>query len=217
MRDKLDKLRHVALSISGGRRFYNHRRYPANAPRPHQQLRIKPGDIVDRYWVAQNAGHVIGWWRTGQVFDGDWDRARKPFKKSRKYKACVARFRNGKSWEDSGIIDYMMKRIAKEGSLDQCRTRADVQARYARLDSLWDITQANGALPETPRAAFEGLLVHSGILVHIDRDGKLLFGNHGFHRLAIAKLAGVDEITVTLGVVHPDALRDGGYLGRLAK
>lgn len=206
MRDGFHKIRHVAASASGGRRLYNRWRYGADAPRPHQSFDIAPHDITDRYWVSKNAGQIIGWWQSGQIVAGDWDHARRDITKARKYKACVTRFRDGGTWEDSGIINYMMQRIAKEGPVDQCATRADVDARYARLDALWETTKTTGHLPHRPTGALEGILAHDGILVHVDRDGQLLFGNQGFHRLAIAKLANLDRLRVSLGLVHPDAL-----------
>lgn len=203
MWDSVDKAWHIAMCRSQARFGLNRLHYGAFAPRPDQLLSLSPTDIPERYTPKSNGGLVIGARRTGQVSGGSWDQHRGAFTRTRKYKACVARFRDGASWEDSGIIDYSLTRIAKTGPFDGCATKADILARYAALDGLWQITNDQSALPASPQSASDG------ILVHFDRDGLPLFGNQGFHRLAIAKLAGLDKITVSLGIVHPDALRDG--------
>lgn len=186
---------------SGLRGAYNRLRYGPLSPRPNQQLRVSPGALVDRYSPKSNGGQVIGSRRTGQVLDGDQHRT--AFKGTPKYKACAARFRDGLSWDESGVITYSLNRIAKTGPFDGCATRNDILARYAALDRLWESVQDTGQMPPAPTHAKDS------ILVHIDQDGELLFGNQGFHRLAIAQIAGLETITVSLGVVHTDALRKG--------
>ena len=47
--------------------------------------------------------------------------------------------------------------------------------------------------------------------VLVGRDGAPMFGNKGFHRLSIAKLANVKDVTVMVGVVHQEAVENGGY------
>jgi hypothetical protein len=172
-------------------------------------MRLDPHDILDRYAPRLNKGQVIGSRQSGQVLGGDWDQYRTPYKNTPKYKACAARFRDGASWEETGIIADSMGRLAKSGPFDGCATQADILARYAALDTLWRITQDQGHLPKAPQRAKDG------ILVHIDRAGRPLFGNQGFHRLAIAQLAGLKEVSVSLGLTHVDAVRSGAFLSYL--
>lgn len=205
MQDFFDKAWHVGLCQSGLRYGCNRLRFGKTAPYPNQAVCLAAADIVDRYSPKSNAGQMIGSRRTGQVLEGAWDQHRTTFVATRKFKACRARFRDGASWEESGIIAYSLRRIAKSGPFDDCTTQDDVIARYAALDALWQVVKEQGQLPPAPRHA------RDGILVHVDRDGRPLFGNQGFHRLAIAKLAGLEQITVSLGLVHQDALRSGAF------
>jgi hypothetical protein len=173
------------------------------------RVTVNPAAIADRYWQSRNDNMRIGHWQTGQVLTGDWDLSRRPLNKSLKFDACRRHFTEAIAWEDTKAISAAMKRIARDGKYDDCRNHADVMARYARLDDLWAKTAAAQALP---KHLSQHANARDGILTHIDRHGALLFGNQGFHRLSIAKLAKIPEITVVIGVVHPDALRTDAYL-----
>ena len=194
--------------LSGARAFSNYLQYGPDAPRPQTRLRIAPNQIVDRYLPGANNGVTIGHWRTGAIEPGDWDCARRPFNKSLKFKACRANFFKGVPWEETRAIPYGLKKIAEQGKYDNCRTLEDLLARYNNLHDLWIKTQALGHLP--PHLD-QYASARTGVLAHVDRNGALLFGNKGFHRLAIAKLTRIDHIWVVLGVVHPEALQNGSY------
>lgn len=199
--------------ISGLLRLSNWLRFGRNAPAPAMRLNIPPELLQERYHAAANGNLRLPHWRTGQIKDGDWDIAQRPFVLSFKFKACKKHFIGRLSWEETNIIDYGMKRIADQRKYDDCFTRADLVARYARLDDLWKKTKRNGALPD---ALNKTARLHDCIVVHMDRDGKLIFGNQGFHRLSIAKLARVKTITVLLGVTHKQAVQSGAAADTIA-
>jgi uncharacterized protein YbdZ (MbtH family) len=199
---------HTAMHVTGLRYGLNKLRYAASAPIPGARFSVSPNDIRERYFVKGNDEKRIGHWQSGRVVPGDWDLSRRPFHRSLKFQACAHHFRDGKPWAATKAVPYGLKRIAKQGKYDNCRTEEELIARYASLDSLWEKTRQAGSLP---REASHETTPRTGILVHIDRNGELLFGNQGFHRLAIAKLAQVGKITVVLGIVHPDALQTDIY------
>ncbi len=204
----LQRACHTALIWTGVRSISNLLRYGDTAPRPRQRLSISPADITDRYLQSRNGNIRFGHWRSGQVVDGDWDQSRRPFVKSIKFQSCAAHFNKGVEWKDTKALPYGLNKLEQNGKYDGCSTEPELLARYASLDNLWAKTKVAGALP--PKAA-RNTTLRTGILVHIDRQGQLLFGNQGFHRLAIAKLAKIETMTVVLGIVHPQALNTEAY------
>ena len=211
------EMRQRALStiarLSGWLTLSNRLRYGHQAPRPGIRLTLPPDLLQNRYHVSGNDGLRLPHWRTGQIRGGDWDISLRATHKSTKFAACRNHFINGKSWDDTKIIDYGLKRIATQTKYDNCFTKDDLVARYARLDDLWDKTKRAGALPDH---ITKSARLRDSIVVHMTRDGTLIFGNQGFHRLAIAQLAKIKEITVLLGVTHEDAVRSGAAAQTIA-
>ncbi|MBB5722802.1 hypothetical protein FHS72_002432 [Loktanella ponticola] len=206
--DLITRAWHTALVHSGVRSVANRLRHGPDAPRPNTRITFTPSELTNRYHRAKNDNMRIGHWQTGQILDGDWDLATRPFRSSLKFQSCLKHFHDGTPWDQTRAMTYGFEKIASQGKYDACRTKADLVARYARLDDLWDKTKSAGALPaplsETANA-------RTGILVHIDRNGAPLFGNQGFHRLAIAQLADIPQITCVIGVVHPQAVSSGSF------
>lgn len=213
-RDKWDKLRHIVAVKSGARRVSNHLRYGADAPRPHQRITIVPADLVTRYAPTKNSQQMFPNRFTGCVIDGDWDQKTGPLNRTSKFKACQKHFQEGLSWEKTTIIAQLAQRIAKSGPLDGCSNRADLIRRYNNLDHIWEISRLSNALPPDADTNTDAT---TGILVHIRRDGIPIFGNQGFHRVAIAQLLQIPQITVIIGVVHPEAVRSGAYARLLGR
>ena len=202
----LDRTLSHILRHSGLLKGSNRLRYGKQAPYPEIRLTIPPTLLVHRYHTAANEKKRLHHWRTGQVLDGDWDLATKEFTKSLKFNACQQHFVKGIPWDETKAITYGLKRIAEQQKYDNCFNEDDLRKRYARLDDLWTKTLAAQALPDevTKNASLK-----DSIIVHMTRDGTLIFGNKGFHRLAIARLARVKEITVVLGATHLQAVKTG--------
>jgi len=196
------------MCVTGTRTGVNTLRYGIGAPRPGQRLLIDPGSLTKRYMASKNNHRPFMTHENGLVLNSDWDLARGDILRYLKFRACKEHFCKNTSWEDTGIFDHMYEQIAKNGVYDNCRTRQDVIARYARLDELWDVTVRNKEMPEVATLHES---TNDEILVHVDRIGRLLFGSRGTHRLSIAKLAGVKTLPVALGWVHIKAVQSGAY------
>jgi len=201
---------HTTLVRTGARSLAN-RLCHGTALRPNMRITLPPSQLKNRYHRAKNDNIRIGHWQTGQILTGDWDLATRPFQSSLKFSSCFQHFVENVSWDQTRAMTYGLEKIAAQGKYDACRTKEDLVARYARLDDLWEKTISANALPAAVSLSTNA---RSGILVHIDRNGTLLFGNQGFHRLAIAQLAGIPEITCIIGAVHPQAVK-GGSLAAL--
>jgi hypothetical protein len=206
--DKFSKRANRVKKDIGLRILGNKVRFGTDAPRPNQLFVLPPTLITENHTPGTLQQPSLGARYSGQVRGGTWDLPRGPLTKTPKYQACLRHFLDGVSWKDTGIYDRLEARIAKHGEVDQCRSRADIIARYDALDRLWDATtksdQLMAHLTRVTRAK-------DGVLVHIDRNGTPLFANQGFHRLAIAKIAQLKRITVVLGRTHDHAISKGHY------
>lgn len=182
----------------------------SDAPKAQERIWIDPQDVQRIY--IRNPAVTPDFKRrhSGMIVDGDWDRMTEPLEQSWKIAGCLARFRDGKSWEETGIFDRMLQTIAERGHFDSCRTLDDVRARYYEIDRLHQHIKMNGYRDETIRflGAFR---LPGGVFVHIDREGRPIFGAIGNHRMAIARDLGLRRIPAQLGVVHPGAIASGRF------
>ena len=156
---------------------------------------------------------------SGSPWPGDWDLAPRPLSDAPKVAYCLRHWDDGLDWRAAGAVDHLMAVIARRGSVDGCRTEAQVLARLDRLDAIRDRVAAEGRLRPVAEVRRPVFRESGGVLVHVDRHGRPLFGGAGNHRLGIALSLALPEIPAQLGVVHPAALPllDGGLTGaRLA-
>ena len=121
------------------RDIHNGRQFGPNGPQSDEALFVDPWAV--KYQLVPEKKpktRLFTQDSSGLVLDGDWDLAVTEISKTRKYQACQAHFVDGKSWEETGIYDHMMSKIANLGIFDKCRTMDDVIARYASIDRLYD-------------------------------------------------------------------------------
>ncbi len=114
---------------------------------------------------------------------------------SSKIKACIEHWKEGKSWEDTGIYDFTMKSIEKTGKpVGGCTTFEEVVEKYEALDRIFDFVSGGGK-------------IHSNFgndsIIHIGPNGDFLFGGGAHHRTAIAHILEVD-IPVRPFLIHED-------------
>ncbi|MDX1636284.1 MAG: hypothetical protein R3280_16720 [Marinobacter sp.] len=177
----------------------NCRQYGNEAPRfaerlwvPLEQLQyaVKAGN-------SKQSARIIHSWPADKVV---------PIEGLQTIRACIQHWRDGVSWEQTGIYDQMMASIREHGKVDRMRTLDDIKQRYQHLDRLYQTVVAAGGL--SPREALikGNFREEGGTLVHIGPDGAPYFGRKGHHRLAMALAAGFAFIPAQLGVVHVDGL-----------
>ena len=126
-----------------------------------------------------------------------------------KYRCCLARWRDGESWEQTGIIDHMLGKIAQVGGpLSGCLTATDLRRRYARLDRIFDQVRRDRRM--RPAHELDGPTdrgpVWDGIEIHLGPQGEPIFGDSGTHRLAMAHVLGLPRIPALLGFVNEEAI-----------
>jgi hypothetical protein len=140
-----------------------------------------------------------------------WRAVADPFKTVRVSPDEIDRYTDefGK-WESVGLIsagdwDRRAEPIEEEGRWDGCTTPEEVYDRYETMDELYHSIRENGF--ESPvdvrPERHEDKRFFDYVAVHVGRDGELIFGLSGCHRLSIAKLLDdVEEIPVWIRGRH---------------
>ncbi|MCU4971920.1 hypothetical protein OB955_04095 [Halobacteria archaeon AArc-m2/3/4] len=162
------------------------------------------------------------------VDGGDWDRQTVPFTETPLYEALRARFVDGTPWEETGYAEALERtnRVRREGGHDPRHELADDtdrNVRYAYLDELYDRIATEGYRSAAElRGGESGASAGTGseigirnrtevgspvppakreIRVAVGRDGRFILES-GHHRLAIARLLGLESIPVHVLVRH---------------
>lgn len=124
-----------------------------------------------------------------------------------KFSCCIAHWGSGVAWEATGIYDHLMQKIAATGRPQSgCRNIAEVRARYARLDTVFDVVRREGHLRGQRQLKPRLRREYDGIEIHIGPDAEPIFGDRGNHRLAMAKVLELRTVPAMLGFVHVAAL-----------
>lgn len=184
--------------------------YGASAPISDECIFVDPRSITHRY-VPDRQASARNFRRadSGLILAGDWDRSIGPIDGEPKRTACFRHFCDGVPWDETGIYDYMLTRIERFGSFDGVQTRGEIEARYRRMDKLYEEIQRDGRMKTRKELPNYFRREYGGIVLHIRRDGSVLKGRGANHRLAIAHLLDLREIPAQIGVVHRDAVRNG--------
>ncbi len=122
---------------------------------------------------------------------GNWDIERRyVFERSVKYRSIVQRFAKGFSWEDTDLFrDVYTRRFKTDNEIRGTSSIKELAEQYyLRIDALYESMSRDGFLTESQGKALD----LPGFL--IGRGGEYFIGNQGNHRLAIAKVIGLEKI-----------------------
>jgi len=167
---------------------------------PHETLWVNTSEVV--YACNLKTGDSNRWRDRGRVLSGEWDRDIIKFVDMDIYHACVEHFLYGKSWCDTDYYKRLCRNVSA-GRKRWGRTREDVDEKMKRLEDLYRSVTKKGYLSKDQLnnnlcQTFES---DDEIAIRIGRDGRLLFED-GRHRLAIAKLLGIEKIPVKVTIRH---------------
>ncbi|MCU4973002.1 hypothetical protein OB955_09635 [Halobacteria archaeon AArc-m2/3/4] len=174
---------------------------------PFKILWIDPDEII--YDVSDSDIPI----RFGKVYNGDWDQTESRFTDRTVYRTMKRHFINGESWENTDYYEQKRKQLEAGKSVRGCASVEDLPDYFARFDKLYESLREEGyksqrtlireAPNETIRQNLDAPIpALNEIGLCIGRDGSLLRGYRGEHRLAIAKLADVDSVAVQILVRH---------------
>ena len=162
-------------------------------------------------WVALNdirykslAKLSTSEFRLGAVRSGSWDLDVMPitsWQKTEKYLSIEDRYLNGASWMDTPIFEEFRMRFAIEGSVGSFKSLGEIEQFYIRTyDDIFE--ELKRGVIRTP-GVFSPYV--RPLLVHIDREGRLMWTTEGNHRFAMMHLIGLDRIPVYLFWKHVDS------------
>ena len=158
----------------------------------------------------------------GRVRDGAWDQQVAPpirnedyreryelyradrFSESTFFRSLRAHFQDGVPWRDTPFLQRCFLLADRdEQSWRSLTSREALLEHCNAVDDLYASIEADGYRSQRELGEGSVLGVTDEVVVDIARDGTLLFVN-GRHRLAIAKLLGIDSIPVGVLVRHAD-------------
>jgi 2-polyprenyl-3-methyl-5-hydroxy-6-metoxy-1,4-benzoquinol methylase len=185
-------------------------RYGPSAPKSAMLIFVDPRTITKAVHHTKSARID-----SGRIASGKWDKATVDVRTHPKMEGVRQRIIEGAPWQHTALWSLCLGYLKTGG--DGLFTVEDIERRYADLDKL--IAKAK----ESREAAFltrreirpGNFREAAGIIVHIDRNGELLFGMRGCHRLAIAQALGLTCIPAQLGMVHREAVRKRVWRKRL--
>jgi hypothetical protein len=148
-----------------------------------------------------NRGYFKEIIRKGVVLAGTWDRPDLKFTELLEYKALRDHILGIRPWCDSQFakrcIHYISLGYTSRGHSDTTRFLVE---RQANIDNLIDSIKRFGVRPS--KGVNPKHNEWDNISVNVARDGELLFNNRGHHRLAIAKILGIEKLPVQVVVWH---------------
>ncbi len=189
-------------------------KYGSNAPLTDMAIFPHPKDVV--YSHKPVNGRKFSRRDSGRVIDGDWDLSRADLSNNTKLLSCKMRWLNGADWEETPIFQRMLLEISEGKVPDGCRTPDELYERYTSLDQIYMDARSRGRLLRMAELPTYYRREHGAPLVHVGRDGNCLRSGGGAHRFAIAKILELAEFPAQVGVIHPDAIKNG-HLERLRK
>ena len=171
-------------------------------PHPYKTISIKPKEIkyfggcYNRKPYKHGGNFSLAYWSGAEVKKGDWDKNLSKIEDMEKYTAIKLRFQEDKEWSETGIYEYIEKKIEESNDpagYDGCKSRDDIRKRYHKIDRLYKNIRDEGYKKSNHL---------DEVCVNIGRNGEVIFNGQGKHRLSIAKILGLEYIPVRILVRH---------------
>ncbi len=145
----------------------------------------------------------------GKTFAGDWDISQHRFDELEVYKALEQHILRDVAWEQTDFYQTIAANINQGDVFWSCATEAEFRERCEYLERLVVSIKKQGYKlnsevvieGDDPQALAKHKDIGSEILVNIGRGGEYLFQD-GRHRLAIAKILGIESIPVKVLLRH---------------
>jgi len=170
---------------------------------PFKTIWVSPDNIQYLSSPARPDQYAVG-----QINSGDWDREGKRFNETYICKCFTERFVHGMDWAET---EFVQECLTGNRTWRGAETPEEIRERCEMMDHLYIQISQQGFVSrqeltnEDPKSAIKSggrITVYlDNVLVDIGRDGQFFFVD-GKHRLAIAKILGIDSIPVNIIVRH---------------
>jgi len=179
---------------------------------PFTVVYVDPDRITTVTARGPNPGR-FQWQDLGKIQRGDWDQSDQRVEDLPVVRALREHFEDGKDWDEVEFIRHVLEQAERGHVIWRgCSTEEDVRKACARVDRLYEQIREHGY--KTKQTLVEqgdqspdkyctgdGFNRYDEVIVDIGRDGQFLFVD-GRHRLAIAKILGLEEIPVRISARH---------------
>lgn len=120
-----------------------------------------------------------------------------------KFRACHDHWVKGIPWQDTGIYDFLLYLISYWGEpVDGgCQTKADLIARYDKLDAVFETIERDGRFKTKQELGANAFRGRGCIYVHIGPQGEVFWGQGAQHRFSIAHILNL-PFPAMLGMTH---------------
>lgn len=135
----------------------------------------------------------------GAVRGGEWDRPTVPFTALSEYRLLEERFLEGVPWTETEFVARHRR------SPDSDWSERKLLHKLERFDDLYETIATEGYRTQSELGGHP----LNEIIVYLGRDGELRWHENGRHRLAIAKLLGLEAVPVLITVRHRKLLFPG--------
>jgi len=169
----------------------------------HQTRYANPADIKYIYENPETTFVARKYANRGKVLGGDWDMLKTKFEDTDLYQGFVEHFINGTVWQQTDLYRRVIAEIAAGKVVYGCSSQDDYDDKCKKLDEIAEYIKHHGYKSQkdisvTEKDPYKG---EDEISVCIGRDGDLLFED-GRHRLALAKVLGVEKIPIKITIAH---------------
>ena len=137
----------------------------------------------------------------GKVIDGKWDLTDYKFSNLLVYNAFKERIEDGAEWQNTQFYKFILRAAESGRHFWGIQNQSDLNERCNFLDSLYESIKDNGF--RLNRSICDSNSTYDEIDVNIGRNGEYLFQN-GVHRLSMAKILGINYVSVMVFVRHKE-------------
>ncbi len=140
----------------------------------------------------------------GMVLDGDWDTPhRQRFGELDVTRSLREALVDGRPWESTDLYARALRSIESGTPMWGCTTEQGFRERLVGLERLFEDMSSNGYRTQAELGSDD---LADEVRVGIRRDGQILFID-GRHRLAMARILGIERIPVNVVVRHQEWAR----------
>jgi hypothetical protein len=192
-------------------RFIGYMKWRAKMTLNSRRFTQFDGDAYKIYWISPDrindvlafSGEPSPILERGVVRDGDWDLKTIPWETLDAWIAFKYRFEKGGQWSETLWYKKVLKKIKDRGDYYDCSNKEELDNRFKKIDELFYQIKQNGYKTQIARkqSVLPSVEHEDEIHVHIDRNGKYLFGD-GRHRLCIAKFLKLEKVPVKVARRH---------------
>ena len=161
---------------------------------PNKIVWIRPGTVKCKMTGSKEFKSSLD-----GVISGNWDLETRQIETSLKFRAIIDHYSDGIQWHETDLFTQYALRLNRGELVRGCRSIDELKVSYEiEVEELYSSLRANGFLLPPENLKLEKFVPH----VHIDRQGRFLFGNAGNHRFAMAVLLKIERIPCIVRARH---------------